>query len=150
MSSAVNLLSVIFAKVYFPTFSNGIKEIARYLGFEWENPAGSGLQSIIWRSQWEASGEKAVKRSLLIYNANDCEAVEVVAKRLLQLQQFSENPDQSPEVVFTASLKWKHPIWFQPQQVCSSGPRYHQQGSLLGLSTGESLCKVEWMRQEGF
>ncbi len=56
ITSAVNLLSVTFAKVYFPTFSNGIKEIAKYLGFEWENPAGSGLQSTIWRSQWEASG----------------------------------------------------------------------------------------------
>jgi predicted RecB family nuclease len=113
MSSAVNLLSVIFAKVYFPTFSNGIKEIARYLGFEWENPAGSGLQSIIWRSQWEASGEIAVKRSLLVYNANDCAALEVVAKKLLQLQQLSENPDQSSDVIFTASLKCKHPFGFK-------------------------------------
>jgi predicted RecB family nuclease len=78
MSSAVNLLSVTFAKVYFPTFSNGIKEIARYLGFESENPAGSGLQSIIWRMQWEASGATTLERSLLIYNANDCEALEVV------------------------------------------------------------------------
>jgi hypothetical protein len=102
-----------FAKVYFPTFSNGIREIARYLGFEWENPAGSGLQSIIWRSQWEAPGEKAMKRSLLIYNANDCEALEVVANKLLHLQQLSENPGQSPEVVFTASLKWKHPFGFK-------------------------------------
>jgi predicted RecB family nuclease len=113
ISSAVNLLSVMFAKVYFPTFSNGIKEIARYLGFEWENPAGSGLQSIIWRSQWEASGAEAVKELLLIYNANDCEALEVVANKLLQLQQLSENPGQSPEVVFTASLKWKHPFGFK-------------------------------------
>ena len=32
ISSAVNLLSVTFAKVHFPTFSNGIKEIERYLG----------------------------------------------------------------------------------------------------------------------
>ena len=113
ISSAVNLLSVMFAKVYFPTFSNGIKEIASYLGFKWENPADSGLQSIIWRSQWEASGEKAVKQSLLIYNANDCEALEVVAKRLVQLQQLSENPDQSSEIVFTASLKPKHPFGFK-------------------------------------
>ena len=113
INSAVNLLSVMFAKVYFPTFSNGIKEIARYLGFEWENPASSGLQSIIWRSQWEESGDKAAKRSLLIYNANDCEALEVVAKRLVQLQQLPESPDQSSEVVFTASLKWKHPFGFK-------------------------------------
>jgi len=113
ISSAVNLLSVTFAKVYFPTFSNGIKEIARYLGFEWETPAGSGLQSIIWRSQWEASGGAAVKRLLLIYNANDCEALEVVANKLLQLQELSQNPEQSPEIVFTASLKWKHPFGFK-------------------------------------
>ena len=113
ISSAVNLLSVIFANVYFPTFSNGIKEVAKYLGFEWETPAGSGLQSIIWRSQWEASGGAAVKRSLIIYNANDCEALEVVANKLLQLQQLSQNPERSPDIVFTASLKWKHPFGFK-------------------------------------
>ena len=113
ISSAVNLLSVTFAKVYFPTFSNGIKEIAGYLGFEWENPAGSGLQSIIWHSQWEASGATTLKRSLLIYNANDCEALEVVANKLFQLQRLSQNSEESPDIVFTASLKWKHPFGFK-------------------------------------
>lgn len=113
ISSAVNLLSVIFAKVYFPTFSNGIKEIARYLEFEWENPAGSGLQSIIWRRQWETSGETTLKQSLFIYNANDCEALEVVANKLLQLQQLSQNPEQPPDIVFTESLKWEHPFGFK-------------------------------------
>jgi hypothetical protein len=71
------------------------------------------LQSIIWRSQWEASGGAAVKRSLLIYNANDCEALEVVANKLLQLQELSQNPEQSREIVFTASLKWQHPFGFK-------------------------------------
>jgi predicted RecB family nuclease len=33
INSAVNLLSLTFAQVYFPTFSNGLKEIAGYLGF---------------------------------------------------------------------------------------------------------------------
>jgi predicted RecB family nuclease len=41
------------------------------------------------------------------------EFLEVVANKLLQLQQLSEDPDQSPEVVFTASLKWKHPFGFK-------------------------------------
>jgi hypothetical protein len=40
-----------------------------------------------------------VKQSLLIYNANDCEALEVVAKKLLQLQQLSQNPEQLPDIV---------------------------------------------------
>ena len=39
---AVNLLSVIFAQVYFPTFSNGLKEIAGNLGFRWSDPTANG------------------------------------------------------------------------------------------------------------
>jgi hypothetical protein len=34
IASSLNLLSLIFATVYFPTYSNGLKENARFLGFE--------------------------------------------------------------------------------------------------------------------
>lgn len=51
IESSVNLLSVIYARIYFPTYSNGLKEIARFLGFEWGDPLASGLQSIVWRSR---------------------------------------------------------------------------------------------------
>ena len=44
---AVNLLSLIFAQVYFPTFSNGLKEIAGYLGFRWSDPDATGSQTIV-------------------------------------------------------------------------------------------------------
>jgi predicted RecB family nuclease len=43
IASSVNLLSVIFAQVYFPSYSNGLKEIAGCLGFEWKDPSSSGL-----------------------------------------------------------------------------------------------------------
>ena len=36
--SAVNLLSVVFAQVYFPTYSNSLKDIASWLGFVWSEP----------------------------------------------------------------------------------------------------------------
>ena len=64
IASAINLLSVIYAQVYFPTYSNGLKEIARFLGFEWTNSISSGLQSIIWRHEWEASGDPALRAEL--------------------------------------------------------------------------------------
>jgi predicted RecB family nuclease len=41
----VNLLAMTFARVYFPTFSNGLKEIAGYLGFQWSDSAATGIQS---------------------------------------------------------------------------------------------------------
>ena len=35
IASALNLVSVMFARIYFPTYSNSLKEIARHLSFEW-------------------------------------------------------------------------------------------------------------------
>ena len=64
ISTSVNVLSLIFAQVYFPTYSNGLKEIACWLGFEWGDPSFSGLQSIIWRHDWESSGDPKVREKL--------------------------------------------------------------------------------------
>lgn len=75
IASSVNLLSVIYARVYFPTYSNGLKEIARFLGFDWCNPLASGLQSIVWRSRWESSRDLSLRADLIAYNLDDCEAL---------------------------------------------------------------------------
>jgi predicted RecB family nuclease len=65
-SSALNLLSVIYAHVYFPTYSNGLKEVASYLGFRWSDGAASGLTALVWRSQWEPSHDPSLKEKLLV------------------------------------------------------------------------------------
>ena len=52
---ATNFLSFIYAQIYFPTYSNGLKEITRYLGFRWSGSLTSGLGTIVWRHRWEAS-----------------------------------------------------------------------------------------------
>lgn len=43
---AINLLSFIFAKVYFSCLGNGLKEIAGYLGFRWSDSAATGLRTV--------------------------------------------------------------------------------------------------------
>jgi predicted RecB family nuclease len=53
LAKAVNLLSDIRSSVYFPTFSNGLKEVGHYLGCTWSDGAASGLQSLVWRARWE-------------------------------------------------------------------------------------------------
>ena len=82
---AVNLLSFVFARIYFPTFSNGLKEIAGYLGFRWSGSPASGLEAIVWRHRWEASRDPSEKQALIDYNREDCEALELVAKMLIEL-----------------------------------------------------------------
>ena len=44
--SGVNLLSHIFAQVYFSGFSNGLKDTAGTLGFKWIEAGASGLNAI--------------------------------------------------------------------------------------------------------
>lgn len=70
-----NLLSIIYAHIYFPTFSNGLKDLARFVGFEWSDPTAAGAQAVVWRSEWEQSHDPALKQKLVEYNADDCEGL---------------------------------------------------------------------------
>jgi predicted RecB family nuclease len=78
LANAANVLSVIHASVYFPTFSNGLKEIGRYLGYSWTEEDASGLQSLVWRARWEQGWDAIWKEKLVTYNAEDCAALKQV------------------------------------------------------------------------
>jgi predicted RecB family nuclease len=80
LSNTVNVLSIIHASVYFPTFSNGLKEVGRYLGCTWTEENASGLQSLVWRSRWEQVREPCWKEKLLTYNSEDCVALKKIAE----------------------------------------------------------------------
>ena len=111
---ATNLLSFIYAHVYFPTYSNGLKEIAGYLGFRWSGSLTSGLETIVWRHRWEVSRDPAVKQTLLDYNRQDCEALELVANRLVDLHRVAPPDAKSSqrEVVLTSDMKRESPYRF--------------------------------------
>lgn len=88
IKSSINLLSTIFGQVYFPAFSNGLKEIARYLQFSWADPHSSGLQSIVWHYQWEQLRDQSTREKLIRYNADDCAALSLVAQTVSQLAGY--------------------------------------------------------------
>jgi predicted RecB family nuclease len=106
LQRAVNILSLIFAQIYFPTYSNGLKEIAKYLGFKWPDAAGSGLESVVWRSRWEISRNPVLKQAILDYNRLDCEALELVVSGLL-LARDAPADGKSPqsEVIRACEIK---------------------------------------------
>jgi len=107
IAESVNVLSVIYAQIYFPTYSNGLKEIAQYLGFQWSESDASGLHTLMWRSQWECSKDAGLKQKLLTYNAEDCEALERVTSAIAHLCQkqtdAAHSEDSTP--VYTDSMK---------------------------------------------
>ena len=68
IQSPLNLLSTIYARIYFPTYSNGLKEIAAYLGYRWPDAFSSGLLSIAWREKWALFGEPSDREKLIRYH----------------------------------------------------------------------------------
>jgi predicted RecB family nuclease len=115
IQGGVNLVSVIFAQVYFPSFSNGLKEIAASLGFRWSDSTASGIQTVVWRQEWEASRAHVVKQALFTYNAEDCAALEAVAHKLLDLREGSPQAGVPfhGEAVDTTKMKWERPYGFK-------------------------------------
>jgi predicted RecB family nuclease len=103
IQKSINLLSVIFAQVYFPTFSNRLKEVGRFLGASWTGPLKSGFQSLAYRLEWEESFAPELKAALLAYNRDDCVAIETVTSHLVEIiseaesrgdVEFSDKPKQ--------------------------------------------------------
>jgi predicted RecB family nuclease len=117
MKSAQNVLSVVYGRVYFPTYSNGLKDIASYLGFKWSIEEPSGQRSLALRREWELTGSETVKQDLINYNADDCTALEVVVQTLLQLiPRDSASPTAlpHPNAVHVDSLKPQTPYRLGP------------------------------------
>jgi predicted RecB family nuclease len=91
ISEALNLLSIIFAQVYFPTYSNGLKDIASSIGARWQSPEADGLHTILWRSEWERTRAVSLKNQLIAYNQDDCAALALLADELVKLEREAKS-----------------------------------------------------------
>jgi predicted RecB family nuclease len=102
---AVNVLSIINAHVYFPTYSCGLKDIGQSIGCGWSEPDASGLQSVIWRTAWERNRDESQKVKLVRYNMEDCLALKAVVEFLARIAPGGTaggpSDPTSPEVVRT-------------------------------------------------
>ena len=112
--AATNIVTVMFAKIYFPTFSNRLKEIGCWLGFTWSETKAAGLHAILWRHSWETLKDTISREQLICYNAEDCSVLEIVVKALSV--KGDEQPKASAntphnEVVSVDLLKSLETMW---------------------------------------
>ena len=112
--ASFNVLSAVYSHIYFPCYSNDLKSIASLLGFTWSDMAPSGIQSIVWRQQWEATKDASLKDALLRYNQEDCLAVHTVAEAIerVALRSVCEIGVASNPVVQTEDIKRENPYGF--------------------------------------
>jgi predicted RecB family nuclease len=105
LESLVNILSLIYPHIYFPTYSNSLKEVGSYLGSTWTDPKASGIQSIAWRMHWENTREEEWKQRLIAYNLEDCEALKQVTEFI-----YNHCLEATPSSVPSSSSSVGHPV----------------------------------------
>ncbi|MBV7335134.1 IS66 family transposase [Chloroflexi bacterium TSY] len=86
----VNVNGYIYGKVYFPVYSNRLKEIGEFIGAAWSALDASGLQSLVWWHQWERIRNIESKDLLLTYNHEDCLALKLLVDELSKMTFSAE------------------------------------------------------------
>jgi predicted RecB family nuclease len=104
-SRLVNVLSMIYGKIYFPTYSNSLKDIGSYIGQQWKHPKSNGLQSIVWRYQWEESKEKKWKAILVNYNREDCQVLRHITSAVTSILKGKDDTFSGRSVTRVETIK---------------------------------------------
>jgi len=108
MEKTTNILTVIHATLYFPTYSNGLKEIGKYLGCSWTASNPSGIQSIVWRKKWEHSKDTKLRDTLIRYNYEDCVALRTLTEFIYSAfdnKTHEKYNNKSQKVAFVENIK---------------------------------------------
>ena len=109
LEKTLNVLSVIYPHVYFPVYSNSLKDIGALLGCEWSDNNASGIQSIIWRKSWEETRNQLLKTKLIQYNKEDCLALKTICDFIdhstsMQITD-TDNEKHNPTIAYTANFQ---------------------------------------------
>ena len=147
INSAVNLLSIIYSQVYFPTYSNGLKDIAQSLGFNWSEANSSGLQAICWHDEWERTKAAVFKERLVAYNADDCAALEVVYRAILDLNAPVEGV-KGREIVSVDDAQSSSGLWkkfsspIPAFEVANDAARWDYQRDRIYIRTDKAISRT--------
>ncbi|MGD0919269.1 MAG: TM0106 family RecB-like putative nuclease [Thermodesulfobacteriota bacterium] len=115
LKRATNVLSVIHPHIYFPTYSNGLKDIGSFLGYKRKHDSATGLKTIVWRKTWETNGDPDFKASLIQYNQDDCRTLKNVCEFIYRLTSevtaTHEPPQSLPKITRTEEMTMERPSW---------------------------------------
>jgi hypothetical protein len=111
----VNVNKHIYGKVYFPVWSNRLKDLGNFLGAQWTSPHASGLQSLVWRHHWEQTQDTTYREALVVYNREDCHALQGLTDEISMIKRSS---DTLSEIDFADKRK---------QQLSAKGQQLHSE-----------------------
>jgi predicted RecB family nuclease len=112
LQRSVNVLSLVHPHFYFPTYSSSLKEIGKRLGCENMKLETTGLQSIIWRTEWEAERNAEWKAKLVDYNRTDCLTLRKLTEFILSNTASANSSEENgAKVKHTDEIQKARPRW---------------------------------------
>ncbi|MBI4120234.1 MAG: ribonuclease H-like domain-containing protein, partial [Parcubacteria group bacterium] len=89
--------------VVLPLYFYSLKDVARYLGFEWQSEDAGGAESVVWYNDWLASrgpdgqaGDQKIMDKIIHYNEDDVQAT-LFVKEWLEKQKPKTSKEKLPE-----------------------------------------------------
>lgn len=147
LRSGLNLVSYIFGQIYLSAYSNGLKEIASTIGFNWAEPGASGLNAIVWRRRWEDLCDPVLKARLVAYNAQDCDALRLITEKICALTVPTEGNGgigvvRADAGQFATRSKWRRFIGSVAGfEYINSAAHWDYQRSRVYARSGEKTAK---------
>jgi hypothetical protein len=112
LQKSVNILSLVYPHVYFPTYSNSLKEITTHLDPNLVRLKATGLDSIAWRMRWESVRDSSLKARLVEYNQADCTALRKLTDFITcQISEGLGENEGGIAVSRTDEMKLTRPHW---------------------------------------
>lgn len=93
---AIDLLRLVTETAILPLYFYSLKDVARYIGFNWQAEDAGGAQSVVWYNQWKDTGDKAILQKIIDYNKDDVVATARV-KEWLEKQRPKMTREILPE-----------------------------------------------------
>ena len=83
--NVIDLFAIVNKHTDWPVSSYSLKDLAQYLGFNWQNETPSGALSIQWFNEFIETGNEKILNRLLTYNQDDCKATMVLKEAMEKL-----------------------------------------------------------------
>jgi uncharacterized protein len=83
----IDLYDVVKRYTDWPVSSYSLKDLAQYLGFNWQDETPSGALSIQWFNEFIETGDGKILKRLLTYNKDDCKATMVLKEGIEDLSR---------------------------------------------------------------
>ncbi len=83
--NVIDLYGIVYKNTDWPLSSYSVKDIARYLGFNWRDKTPSGVLSIQWFNEYLKTQDPGIFQRIIEYNEDDCRATMVLKDGLKKL-----------------------------------------------------------------